>query len=423
MSIQTEINRISQSKVDIVSALEYQEVNVPTNTTIDEIAPLIRQISRSEDLSAELNTQGTLLNTQTGKISDAINLLKGKAVSSGGEISLQEKTVSPSKTTQLVTPDSDYDGLSKVTVNAVTSSIDSNITASNIKSGVSILGVEGTLEEGITPSGELKINDNGVYNVTNYASANVEIEKGITPSGTLEITENGTFDVTEYASANVNVASSGGGGDELVGSIVDRTVTEIINSDATSVGEYSLRSCTKLITVDFPNATSVGQYAFAGCSVLENVTLPSVESVGQYAFNQCNKLRSIILPSATTLTSNAFRDTQYIEIIDLPKLTDIPATTFYGCRGLKALLLRSTTLVTLANTSAFTTCYRILGTKNAGFNPNGEKIGFIYVPRALIEDYKVATNWSSDSLVTQFRALEDYTIDGTITGALDKTKI
>ena len=166
MSIQTEINRISQSKVDIVSALEYQEVNVPTNTTIDEIAPLIRQISRSEDLSAELNTQGTLLNTQTGKISDAINLLKGKAVSSGGEISLQEKTVSPSKTTQLVTPDSDYDGLSKVTVNAVTSSIDSNITASNIKSGVSILGVEGTLEEGITPSGTLEITENGTYDDT-----------------------------------------------------------------------------------------------------------------------------------------------------------------------------------------------------------------------------------------------------------------
>jgi hypothetical protein len=46
---------------------------------------------------------------------------------------------------------------------------------------------------------------------------------------------------------------------------------------------------------------------------------------------------------------------------------------------------------------------------------------YIYVPAALIEDYKVATNWST--YANQFRALEDYTVDGTITGDLDEAKI
>ena len=46
---------------------------------------------------------------------------------------------------------------------------------------------------------------------------------------------------------------------------------------------------------------------------------------------------------------------------------------------------------------------------------------YIYVPRALVEDYKVATNWSA--YADQFRALEDYTVDGTISGDLDETKI
>ena len=228
----------------------------------------------------------------------------------------------------------------------------------------------------------------------------------------LEVTENGTYTapsgVDGYSPVTVNVAGSGGGGDDVAGAIVDKTVKEFISNNASSIGEYSFRGCAKLTTVDAPNATSVGQYAFTSCSVLAFVNLPLVESVGQYAFNQCNKLMSIVLPSLTTASTNAFRDCQYVETIDLPKLTNIPANTFYGCRGLKALILRSETMVTLANTNAFTTCYRILGTKNAGFNPNGEKIGFIYVPAALLEEYKAADNWSSDSLVTQLRAIEDY---------------
>lgn len=40
---------------------------------------------------------------------------------------------------------------------------------------------------------------------------------------------------------------------------------------------------------------------------------------------------------------------------------------------------------------------------------------------ALVDSYKAATNWST--YATQFRALEDYTVDGTITGELDSTKI
>ena len=53
-------------------------------------------------------------------------------------------SITPSKTSQSKTIPSGYSGYGTVSVSAVTSSIDSNITAGNIKSGVSILGVTGT---------------------------------------------------------------------------------------------------------------------------------------------------------------------------------------------------------------------------------------------------------------------------------------
>lgn len=56
------------------------------------------------------------------------------------EPSLQVKTVTPTAADQVVTADTNYDGLSQVTVSG-----DSNLIANNIKSGVSIFGITGTL--------------------------------------------------------------------------------------------------------------------------------------------------------------------------------------------------------------------------------------------------------------------------------------
>lgn len=61
--------------------------------------------------------------------------------SSGGsvEISLQEKTITPSKSQQIIAADSNYDGLSKVTINAIPSqyitTTDATATAEDIISG------------------------------------------------------------------------------------------------------------------------------------------------------------------------------------------------------------------------------------------------------------------------------------------------
>jgi hypothetical protein len=45
----------------------------------------------------------------------------------------------------------------------------------------------------------------------------------------------------------------------------------------------------------------------------------------------------------------------------------------------------------------------------------------IYVPSVLVDSYKAYTNWSA--IAVNIHALEDYTVDGTITGELDEAKI
>lgn len=97
-------------------------------------------------------------------------------------------TVSPTKERQVITATS-VDGYNPVTVNAVTSAIDSNIKAGNIKNGVTILGVEGTYTgEGIIPTGTINISNNGTVDVTNYASAVVNVSGSSPVINSLSIT-------------------------------------------------------------------------------------------------------------------------------------------------------------------------------------------------------------------------------------------
>ena len=60
---------------------------------------------------------------------------------------LQKKIVFPKVVVQNILPDENYDGLSEVIVNPVTSEIDNNIKPENIKEKISILGIEGSLIE------------------------------------------------------------------------------------------------------------------------------------------------------------------------------------------------------------------------------------------------------------------------------------
>lgn len=90
-------------------------------------------------------------------------------VQGGSGCSLTTLNVTPSTTSQTITP-SGVDGWDEVDVDAVTSSIDANIVAANIKNGVSILGVQGTLEGGTPQNLTFTFADGTSGTYTFYAS-------------------------------------------------------------------------------------------------------------------------------------------------------------------------------------------------------------------------------------------------------------
>ena len=208
--------------------------------------------------------------------------------------------------------------------------------------------------------------------------------------------------------------------EQSIHSRIDGTITEI-ESYATQVYVYAFASCANLTTAIFPNAKSVAGSAFSSCRSLVNVYFPKVETVYASAFSQCSKLESIILPEATSLKINAFSGCYGLKSIDLPKMTNIANGVFSSCYSLASIIIRNESMCSLENIGAFNSCYHILGVVNSTYNPDGLKDGYFYVPSSLVESYKQASNWSN--FATQFRALEDYTVDGTITGELDPNKI
>lgn len=125
-----------------------------------------------------------------------------------------------------ITTTSQYD----VTTYATAQIADANLTASNIKDGVTILGITGEYagSGGIQPSGTYYITDTNQADVTNYSYAQIDVMSsnlspvnikygetvlgvvgeytgsGITPSGTYYIYDTYVNNVTDYAYAQVD---------------------------------------------------------------------------------------------------------------------------------------------------------------------------------------------------------------------------
>lgn len=172
---------------------------------------------------------------------------------------------------------------------------------------------------------------------------------------------------------------------------------EIYMPNLTQCAITAFQGCRSLETVDFPRCVEGStQGAFAGCKNLKHINLPLIKILYSSAFSGCSSLEEVFFPSVTTLYGYVFSDCSNLKKADFDKVfTFFKEYAFLACPSLETLILRfESHPVRLSNINNFEN------------TPIASGTGFIYVPKALIEDYKVATNWIA--FADQFRAIEDY---------------
>jgi hypothetical protein len=191
--------------------------------------------------------------------------------------------------------------------------------------------------------------------------------------------------------------------------VLDKSISGAYESESIAeVGAYAFYNCENLVSVSVPNATAIGEKAFDGCFRMTTADVSGATTVGSYALNACRGLVELNFPVLESIGNAALRGCIKLETVVFGKTLNLNGV-FANMQALTALVLRGDSK------------YGAGAALNLGGSPIANGTGYIYVPAALVDSYKTDSNWGT--YANQIRALEEYTVDGTITGALDETKI
>lgn len=274
-----------------------------------------------------------------------INMNGAKAPETPSPV-LQEKTVTPETLPTVIGADEGYDGLSQVTVNP-----DANLKPTNIRSGKTIFGVEGSFV------------GSGTTNMLNVLLKNQLTE--ITAEDLA-----GVRDIPQYAFYGMC-------------SRVKSLEFSPDNKTASTSSFSGMSSCRELVTPSTFNGFSYQTFSNCGFDTVTIGDGPTV--ISDSCFYQCLRLKTVHLPNTLKeLKYGAFQNCYKLESIEIPsgvvKMGDYCLSSQQWGDISKTLVvtMKPTTPPTLGS-SAFTSSNLIK----------------IVVPIGTLEAYQTATNWAN----------------------------
>lgn len=177
-------------------------------------------------------------------------------------------------------------------------------------------------------------------------------------------------------------------------SLIDQIATALRDKASGGSSDIEISLLTREITeYSNPTLTKLGAYALSGTNIT-SLNLPALTTIAGYAFYECTKLTTMVFPLLQEVPYNGCRQFKGLVKADFHALKSIGANAFYQASNLETLIIRTNSLCTLASGTVLTATKIQSGT------------GYIYVPAALVDTYKAATNWSA--FADRFRAIEDY---------------
>ena len=300
------------------------------------VVPSVETVVVEPDVAKRL-TKVTVLGV-TSEIDENIspmNIRKGKTIL-GVEGNLepdkpdQSKVVSPSVEEQVVRADTGYE-LASVTVEGVTSDIDENIQADNIRYGVEILGVVGSMEQKEDLDAELteqdtlldeldgkidELPDKDIDLIQTTATVEDVLQGKKFYNAQGEFVEGMYIPETSKLLEYISCLISGRGQTEI---FIPENVTQI----KPYAFDVYVNGCDQNVFThhDFtipPQIKKIYEYAFVGCNLTGTLTIPpTVEYMRSKPFQYTNISKCIIDTKLTSSATDLFSMCDNLRIIEL----------------------------------------------------------------------------------------------------------